>query len=235
METLSAPRQTRFGLTGNMLKIIAAIAMTLDHIGLILFPRITVLRLIGRIAMPIFSYMIAQGCHYTRNKLRYFLGVFLLGVVCQSVYVIASGDWYLCMPISFAISIALVFALQKAAAGSKLFYLAFAVGVAALYGLTQVMHLDYGFWGCMMAVFASVPMLFKKADRRWSVLALGVGMLPLAFSMGAWQFWSFLAIPLLLLYNGQRGKWKMKYFFYIFYPTHLALLQGIAWLRVMLR
>ena len=41
---------------------------------------------------------------------------------------------------------------------------------------------------------------------------------------------ALLALPLLMLYSGRRGKWNMKYFFYIFYPAHLAILQGIAWL-----
>lgn len=48
-------------LNGNMLKIIAAITMTIDHIGAILFPHILILRIIGRIAFPIFAFMIAEG------------------------------------------------------------------------------------------------------------------------------------------------------------------------------
>ena len=65
-------------LSGNALKIIAAVAMTIDHVGLMFFPQLKVLRIIGRIALPIFAFMIAEGCRYTRNKLRYFLTVFLL-------------------------------------------------------------------------------------------------------------------------------------------------------------
>ncbi len=44
------------------------------------------------------------------------------------------------------------------------------------------------------------------------------------------QWFGLLALPLLLLYNGKRGKYKMKYFFYIFYPTHLVILYGILYL-----
>ena len=66
-------------LTGNQLKLIAAAAMLLDHMGILLFPRITIFRILGRLAYPVFAFMIAEGCRYTRNKLRYFLMLFGLG------------------------------------------------------------------------------------------------------------------------------------------------------------
>ena len=59
------------GLSGNQLKIIALIAMTIDHIGLQFLPHVTILRIIGRLAFPIFAYMIAEGCLHTRNRRRY--------------------------------------------------------------------------------------------------------------------------------------------------------------------
>ena len=52
-------RITQPGLTGNQLKIIAMIAMTFDHVGVQLFPQVLWLRLIGRLAMPIYAFMIA--------------------------------------------------------------------------------------------------------------------------------------------------------------------------------
>ena len=222
--------QDKLALSGNMLKIIAAVSMLIDHIGLIFFPYLRILRIIGRLAMPIFAYMIAEGCRYTKNKLRYFLGVFILGVFCQVVYMLAGGGWYLCMPLSFSLSILLIFALQGVFRGVKLWVLALIAGVVLVYRLTCLVHLDYGFWGCMLAVFAAMPMQWEKLDRRWSVLSMGVAMIPLAQYLGSVQWWSFLALPILLLYNGKRGKLRMKYFFYIFYPAHLGLLQGLYWL-----
>ena len=74
-------------LTGNALKLIAAFAMVCDHAGLMLFPQVPILRVIGRLAYPIFAFMIAEGCRYTRNKKRY-LGLLLAlaATVDQNTY-----------------------------------------------------------------------------------------------------------------------------------------------------
>ena len=68
-------------LTGNQLKIFALIAMTLDHIGLELLPQYPFLRIIGRLAFPLFAYMIAEGCRYTKNRTRYLLCIASMGLV----------------------------------------------------------------------------------------------------------------------------------------------------------
>ena len=53
------------GLTGNQLKLFAVIVMTIDHIGAVLYPSVLWLRIVGRLAYPIFAYMIAEGCAHT--------------------------------------------------------------------------------------------------------------------------------------------------------------------------
>ena len=68
-------------LSGNALKIIAAITMFIDHMGLMLFPKTLIFRYIGRLAFPIFAFMIAEGCRYTRNRLRYWGGLSALALL----------------------------------------------------------------------------------------------------------------------------------------------------------
>ena len=99
-------------LSGNTLKILAAIFMTIDHIGVILFPRVLLLRLIGRLAMPIYAFMIAEGCKYTRNRKKYFGTVFGLGAVCQTAYYLFDGSLYFSILITFSLSILMIYALQ---------------------------------------------------------------------------------------------------------------------------
>ncbi len=216
-------------LSGNALKLLAALFMTIDHVGVLLLPHVIVLRILGRLALPIFAFMIAEGCRYTRNRLRYFGSVFALGVLCQIVYYLADRSLYFSILITFSLSIATIYALQdwkeqKTPRSALVFFGA----VAGVYALNRVFAIDYGFWGCMLPVFAAA---FQKTawDRPWVNLGmLGLGLLVLAADLGQIQYYALPALPLLACYNGRRGRWKLKYFFYLFYPIHLVLLQGIA-------
>ena len=221
-------------LSGSQLKLIGAACMLLDHVGELLFPRIRLFRILGRLAYPIFAFMIAEGCRYTRNKLRYFLMVFALGVGCQAVYFLTTGDTKLNILLTFSWSVLLIYALQAAdhAEGWKkeaLWSFTFAACFLGVYGLDQIVQFDYGFWGVMTPVFVSFAHLQKWPN--WAaVLLLGIGLVLVGTDYVPMQNYALLALPLLLLYSGEPGKHRMKYFFYIFYPVHLAVLQGIAWL-----
>ena len=222
-------------LNRNHLKLIGALCMLLDHAGILLFPNVRLLRILGRIAYPIFAFMIAQGCQYTRNKLRYFLMVFGLGVACQLGYYFTSGDTELNILLTFSCSILLIYLMQAVERAQNwkqqfLWSALFAAGVFLALGMTQIVTIDYDFWGIMTPVFAAFSLGKGKTGSKLPVLLMAVGLVFLAADMGGIQHYALLSLPLLLLYNGQRGKANLKYFFYIFYPVHLAVLQGIAWL-----
>ncbi len=236
-------RSYRF-LSGNALKLIAAAAMLIDHMGLMFFPNQLWMRVLGRLAMPIYGFMIAEGCKYTRSRLRYFLTVAVLAAVCQIVYYVFDGSLYFSILVTFSLSILVTYCWQFlreswAAAESPLGQrilsgLLFPAAVAGVWWLNQVLTIDYGFWGCMLPVIAGLFRQRRGApadglsglDRpeiHVGMLALGAALL--AWDLGGVQIYGLLTVPLLLCYSGQRGKWGLKYFFYIFYPVHLALLQ----------
>lgn len=232
-------------LSGNALKLIAAVAMVIDHIGLIFFPQYIIFRIIGRLAFPIFAFMIAEGCHHTRNKLRYFLTMATVATVCQAVYFIVLGDTHMSVFVTFTVSILLVYALQYCkkilfkAESSIVLKIATALSFFALLFLTYVLNrfvdLDYGFAGCIMPVFAALfhseddtPEFLKRLDvNAVHVLTTAIAMVYMASVNRKIQYFSLFTVPLLLLYSGKRGKLKLKYFFYLFYPLHLVLLYGI--------
>ncbi len=205
-----------------ILKIIAAIAMTIDHAGLLLFGDATWMRAVGRLAFPLFAYFIAEGFRYTRNRRRYFFGILALGTVCQIVCEIFSPGEVWNVLLTFSLSIALLYLLERSKADAR-FLAAFGTGLILVFFFTKYIPVDYGFFGVILPLF---PALFEK---KWARLgAFAVGLAVLCADSHPLQWISLSSLVLLALYNGKPGKYKLKYFFYIFYPLHLAVLWGIS-------
>jgi len=227
------PTQTKkySGLTGNQLKIIALISMTCDHVGLQLFPDVLLLRIIGRLALPIFAYMIAEGCRYTRSRKKYLLRMAGLAALCQVVYFFAMGSLYQCILVTFSLSLCLIYALddlqREGSMASRL--LAIGVFVAVLFlcvGMPLILpgfEIDYGFFGVLLPVL----IYFGRPVHHF----LLAGTILLCFTYGGTQWWSLLAIPLLGQYNDQRGKYPIGKLFYIYYPLHLVVIYGLSLLK----
>lgn len=239
------PGKFRF-LTGNMIKIIAALTMLVDHTGL-LFPSMGITpRIIGRISMPLFAFMISEGARYTKNKLKYFGLIAGLATACQLVYWFAMKDLYMSILVTFSISIILIYALRflkwayLTDEGNTLAKITSPLLLAGLltlaYFATVWLQIDYGFIGIITPVFASIPDLrglkvsekIKWVDNLYArILMMAVPMVVRCLIEGGIMWYSLLALPILLMYSGERGRLNMKYFFYIFYPTHLVVLEGI--------
>jgi hypothetical protein len=99
-------------LSSSTLKLIGCILMAIDHIGYHLFPKILILRVIGRLAMPIFAFMIAEGCHYTKNKLKHFLLIFGSGIIFLLGVKILDGSWFGNIFLQFSVSIIYIYLIQ---------------------------------------------------------------------------------------------------------------------------
>ena len=102
----------RRGLSGNALKLIACVFMVIDHVGVFLLPQYYILRVLGRIAFPIFAFMIAEGARHTRNRLRYFLTVFISAVTVQIVYYVAMRSLEMSIFVTFSLSLPLIYSLD---------------------------------------------------------------------------------------------------------------------------
>ena len=234
-------------LSANLLKIIAMLAMTVDHYAVLFHPYDLAWRIPGRIAFPIFAFFIAEGYRYTKNRIRYFLTLAAAGTVFQLVYYFFTGGGMRNIFITLALSLIpvalsdlakrLLLSQKTPLAIRLLAPLPLLLSVVALYFFDQWYRPDYGFFGCLLPLFASLfhmprdtecPPLLKRLDIlpvHLFCLAIPMGMLILTF--GGVQIYSLFALPLLCLYSGKRGKWKMKYFFYIYYPLHLVALEGL--------
>ena len=220
-------------LSGNRLKIIALITMTVDHIGVYLFPGTLWLRVVGRLSYPIFAYMIAEGCTYTKNRRKYLSLLAGTALLCQMVYFFAMESLYQCILVTFSLSVGLIYILDyaKTQKGVKGFCVA-AVSFLAVYVVTEILpsvlqntdfYVDYGFWGVL------VPVLVYMANgKKQKLTAFAAGLILLAAGSGFLQWASLLSVLLMACYSGTRGKYRLKYLFYIYYPLHLVILYLIG-------
>ena len=240
-------QKPKFGLTNNQLKIIAMVSMLCDHIGLLFFPDMDIFRIIGRLAFPIFAYMIAEGCRYTKNRAKYLGLIAGMGIIFQLVYFVAMESLYQGILVTFSLAIITIYAIDGifkskklwmilASIASLLFVAAFVFVLPVLLKRTDF-DIDYGLWGILLpvAVYFLPNRLWRTVGIALILLARAIHYTVFPVSLGTLQWFALLSVVLLALYNGERGKAKMKYVFYIFYPAHLVILYGLAMLIYMLQ
>lgn len=214
------------GMNSNQLKIVALLAMTCDHIGKQLLPQIEILQIFGRLAFPIFAYMIAEGCIHTKSKKKYLLTMAGLAAICQIVYFVAMGSLYQCVLVTFSLSIGCIYLLEYVGKKKTFFaYLGCILGILLIVFVCNVLPellrgtdfaIDYGIIGVLLPVGIY---LGKTKKVKLGVMVVLLAML--ALKMGGIQWYAFFSLLLMALYNGKRGNLKMKHLFYIYYPLHL--------------
>ncbi len=254
------------GLSEFHLKIIAYTCMFIDHVGaFIIWPytnanletmgyqmmhRMDVLynfcRIMGRIAFPLFCFMLVEGIFHTKNKWRYLARLVIFAGLSDIPFDLANelannpfepasafrpfSYAQQSVMITLAIGLLMLILMEKIRHSGipvVLRELLMYVPVAAAATLAYFVNCDYDFKGILMiaGLYLMYPLL--RIDR--TAYALGGGVL---------FFWewmnrpsrvtSSLALIPLLFYNGKKGK-SAKWFFYFFYPAHLLLLYGIAY------
>lgn len=244
-------------INSNVLKLIALITMIIDHIGYLFFPELIVFRIIGRISFPLFAFMIAISAHYTNNKFKHFMLIFITAIICQMTYFIYDNDSnYLNVLITFSLSTILIYSLDyikkcfigieedKKISDKIISILFFASLIIFSIFINYKFRLSYMLFGVLLPVFISISFLdntklentkikfiIDNNISRTIILALGIILIifedPFIISNINIQYFLFLAIPFVILYNGKKGKYNLKYLFYISYPLHLAILELI--------
>ena len=254
----SDAREVRLNNDTGLIKIIACLLMLSDHMGKMIFPHAwrlnagtwsnifpgdNIMRIIGRLAMPLFCYGIAVGCRYTRNIWKYALRLIGLGILVHPLYMAAMGhvpmgtfDW---AKNFYRVDLIYEFFFTKKL--NILFTLGMGVLVIACYRsrsyvllvlvslLTWHMQgiLDYGYKGVLL-----ILIFYALLDRPLaSFLAVSLFMLnwamPSLLTVGKaranTEIYALLALPLIYVPMKRRVKLP-KWVFYAFYPGHLALI-----------
>lgn len=231
----------KFGfLSNNALKIIACITMFIDHLGFIFFPTIALYRIIGRIAFPLFAFMIAEGCYYTKNKIKHLALISGFAIVMQVVLYIATQmtDFNIFIPFSIAIIIIYLidYADLKLRTNNIIFGILSIIAAILLtiffYWFTETYTYFYSNYGFYSIIIPVVLFIIKKYLPNINHIVCIPFICFFMFLMVKhmnfqYQLWGMLACIFILLYNGKKGKLNLKYIFYFFYPLHLVLLYGI--------
>lgn len=204
------------------LKVLAIVTMLIDHIGAVLFPTVIPLRIIGRLSFPIFAYLISDGLVHTSNVKKYLGRLFLFALISEIPFDLAfhSTAFY---PQSQSIFFTLFLGL--AAIGFLHSYLQRNAPVtillaAAMVLLAEVMHTDYGWFG----VAAIIIFYCFRNYRAWGAAAFSLLVIVFSLIRSPLEIFAIASVVPILLYNGQKGKYSWKYFFYAFYPVHLLIL-----------
>lgn len=212
------------------IKLIAIVTMVIDHVGLFFFPQVTILRYIGRIAFPLFAWLIANGAHHTHDIKKYLARLFVLATVSQAPFIIAnlhigSSLFYLNVVFTLFFGLLAIYGIKNTT--NKFLWLLILFGCSAL---ANILHSDYGAMGVLSIVSfyiffnnklaMLVSQIVLMAIIPWIVFTLEQLRkidLSLIYINSLSEIYGIIALLCIFLYNKKEGL-KTKNFLYIFYP-----------------
>ena len=211
-------------LDGRTLKIIAVVSMFIDHMGAVLFPELLFFRIIGRLAFPIYCFLLVEGACYTHDLRQYILRMGIFALISEvpfdlAFYHSAVAVGHQNVFFTLAIGLGMIWFLEHPFKDmdipesiNKLLTLAVA-GIAA-----ELLQTDYGFSGI------AIIFIFYILRRNFAAKSIIVAII--CASMGWLEAFAIVSLIILFFYSGQRGRQTkiMQYGFYAFYPAHLLLL-----------
>jgi len=213
--------ESRFGINGFWLKLIAVITMLIDHTGSVLFPQYIELRYIGRIAFPIYCFLIVEGAMHTSDIKKYQLRLLLFAFISEIPFDLAHGGAafdFQSQNVFFTLFLGL-FAVSAIERYKRSFKSSAIVVLICL--LSILLKTDYSVGGVCFILFFYI--FYKNKIAQCISFALTNALV-----FGGIQNYALFSLIPIYLYNGKRGI-NVKYLFYIFYPAHLMILYIIKY------
>ena len=236
-------------LTSAALQLIAIISMLIDHVGVFIFHEPLVMRAVGRLAMPLFCFMLTEGFLHTKGRrLRYFGRLIIFAFISQFafdlVHFASAGNQIVDLPrylgsgaIGYKLSLNVLFTLTTGfAAMALLEYGGYAIICLPILPLiASALNMDYGAFGVLMIIgFYLVSKYLSGESRRvlrwlgYIFVLFSITTAHIAIRDNSRQLFAIVAIFPILFYNGKLGKRLPKWFGYVFYPAHLLAIAIIA-------
>ncbi len=209
--------------------------MTIDHIGVVLYPELTIFRIIGRLAFPIFCYLLILGVKSTRNIKNYFIRLFIFALISQAPYFFAFEYIPFARLLNnfFTLSLGVIFLHSLLTLSLGVMFLRSCLLILIPLLISIFLNFDFGVYGFIL--LACMRLLDEN-------IMLGTATLVLlgVFSSLIWetQIFSLIALPIILFHrmgylkiyrtknvneNTVYPIWR-KYFYYAYYPLHLTVL-----------
>lgn len=223
-------------LNANQLKIIAIIAMFFDHFAALFMNHDTmagvVFRIPGRIVAPVMCFFIAEGYYYTSNRARYVFRLFLVALISHIPYIICfKYNFFQATSVVWGLMLGLIALIAIKTKNIHPILKMIILAVCCALSVTANWNYVAVLWIVGFGIYHN---RFKYQMIAFSVIGVIFHIIPTFINFGFahdgyphwYQFGIFLAMPLLIMYNGKRGK-KSKFvsgFFYVFYPAHLIFL-----------
>lgn len=215
------------GISQEVLKLIACVAMLLDHIGAVLIPG-NGLRIIGRLAFPIYCFLLVEGVAHTHDLKKYGQRL-LLGALLSEVpfdYLFYGGiNW---QHQSVMLTLLIGFLMIVWARKRRLYLLPFCICFFA----AEFLCTDYGGFG-----IAVIAVFMVTAEKNYEKLLQVIGMVLIFWAMDSYrvavfgmripiQMFALLAMLPISFYSGRKltRSRAVQWSFYLFYPVHLAVL-----------
>ena len=228
----------RPSFSGSTLKMIALVIMFIDHIGAVIVQRTMAMegfnhdfwsslywpiRYVGRLAFPIFCFLLVEGFVHTSNVKKYLKGMLLFALISEIPFNLGIAGTLFSLEYQnvfweLALGIMAMLSLEMIEKKKSNYWIQVVLRIAVIIvfaGIAEVLNFDYGMYGII-----SIVALYAFREKRLMQLLIGA----VSFY---WEPVAPLAFLLIALYNGKRGR-NIKYAFYIFYPTHLLVLYAIA-------
>ena len=219
-------------LSSAVIQIIAMVTMAIDHVGLYLLGDNVLCRIIGRIAFPLFAFMLVEGFKHTRSRPKYYARIVVTAVISQIILFFLDTAAHLEYRYNVLFTLGFAFVALILAERGK-FWL---VGIPFLVLMAGSFECDYAIFGILMIVgFYYADKLFKnnRPVRLLADFAVLAAMMLSEANYDCWsiQNWAILAIIPIALYSGKKGHRLPKMLTYSFYPLHLLIILLILLIR----
>ena len=226
------------------LKMAALFTMIIDHMGHAFI--ITSFRYVGRIAFPLFAFLIGEGCRHTSNIKKYLSRLLIFAFISEIPFdllrstrrgVPVSGFWDIidlsAQNVFFtlflgAFAIAAYMYAKKVAGEALALVIGLLITILCGY-LADFIRADYGFIGVAIIALPAIAAELCPPERWKKFVNIGVTALCLSLiyeGQLGFLLASFVSLVLILMYNGRRGK-PVRWAFYLAYPVHMLILFGI--------